>query len=216
MLTKKLTVAGALAACFTLTTPAIALEPGDILVRGGIGHVNPTEESDAIPGFAAGTKVEADSDTTFAFTLVYMLTSNVGLELLGSAPFEHDIDGAGGALAGAGTIGSTKHLPPTLSAQYYFNSSSNVRPYVGVGVNYTRFFDEELTGGGLAGADLDLDASWGLAAQAGVDVDLNDKWFVNGSVWYMNIESDATVAGATNFDVAIDPWVLFAGVGYKF
>ncbi|BAZ95281.1 outer membrane protein [Thiohalobacter thiocyanaticus] len=190
---------------------ANALEQGDILVRGGLGYIEPTGESDPT---GLGLNVEADSGASFAFTLTYMMTDHFGIELLGAAPFEHDVNVAENGIK----VGSTKHLPPTLTAQYYFQPSAKIRPYVGIGVNYTTFFDEDLESGVLPNSNLDLDDSFGLALQAGVDIDLNDRWFVNGSVWYMNIDTDASISGATNsnFEVAIDPMVLFAGIGYRF
>lgn len=194
---------------------ATALEQGDILVRGGVGHIDPSGESETF----GGNYVEADSGTTFAFTVSYMVTDRFGVELLGSAPFNHDIDGGGG-LSGLGEIGETKHLPPTLMAQYYFKPSASVRPYVGIGVNYTTFFDEDLNDPALSGLNLDLEDSVGLAFQAGVDIDITDRLFVNGSVWYMNIDTDASLSDgvnpSTDFEVAIDPVVLFAGIGYRF
>ena len=64
--------------------------------------------------------------------------------------------------------------------------------------------------------DLDLDDSWGLAGQAGVDYELENDWLLNASVWYINIEPDAKLTGLPSFDVEIDPWVFMLGVGKKF
>ncbi|HSH29936.1 MAG TPA: OmpW family outer membrane protein [Thiohalobacter sp.] len=190
---------------------ATALEQGDILVRGGLGYIQPTGESDPT---GLGLKVEADAAASFAFTLTYMATDHMGIELVGAAPFEHNIDVAENGIK----VGETKHLPPTLTAQYYFRPSAKVRPYVGIGVNYTTFFDEDLESSVLPNSNLDLDDSFGLALQAGVDIDLTGNWFLNGAVWYMDIDSDASIRGATttDFDVAIDPVVWFAGIGYRF
>ncbi|BCO32765.1 outer membrane protein W [Thiohalobacter sp. COW1] len=190
---------------------ANALEQGDILVRGGLGYVQPTSESEPT---GLGLNVEANDDMNFAFTLTYMATDHVGIELLGAAPFEHDVNVAENGL----NVGSTKHLPPTLTAQYYFQPSAKIRPYVGIGINYTTFFDEDLDPAVLPNSNLDLDDSIGLALQAGVDIDLTENWFLNGAVWYMDIDTDASIRGAANtdFEVGIDPVVLFAGIGYRF
>jgi len=108
------------------------------------------------------------------------------------------------------------------------------QPYFGLGVNYTVFFDEDVDNDlkntlgvlipGVDDADLDLDDSWGLAAQAGVDIPINDNWAVNLGVWYLDIDTEAEisakVAGQTvakvKFDVDIDPWVYNIGIAYKF
>jgi outer membrane protein len=61
---------------------------------------------------------------------------------LAATPFKHDV------LLGDSTeqikVGSVKHLPPTFSFQYHFMPDSKFRPYVGLGPNYTTFFDETL------------------------------------------------------------------------
>lgn len=207
----KTTVMTAALALATVAGPVSALEQGDILVRGGIGHVEPSSESEAT---GLGLNVEASNSTNFAFTVTYMATDHFGIELLGSAPYDHDINAAENGIK----VGETKHLPPTLMAQYYFQPSAKVRPYVGIGVNYTTFFDEDVETAVLGNSNLDLDDSFGLAFQAGVDIDISENWFVNGSVWYMDIDTDASISGATNrnFEVGIDPVVLFAGIGYRF
>lgn len=213
---------------------AQALEQGDWLGRIGATHVAPNDDTGTVAtpgGPVAGTELTVDADTSVGFTVVYMLTDRIGVELLASLPFEHDI-GPNAALAGttgSADIGSAKHLPPTLSLQYYFQPRAALRPYVGVGVNYTTFFDEEVRGG-LASAgygSLELEDSWGLAAQVGVDVDLGDRWFVNFDVRYIDISTEATVrersagsgalgATLTIDDIEIDPWIYTIAVGTTF
>ena len=220
-------------ALMLVTTTAFAHEAGSFIVRGGLAHVAPNDDSDAInipvspvvtlPG------VEVDSDTQLGLTFTYMLTDNVGLEVLASTPFEHDITVE---LAGI-PAGSTKHLPPTLSLQYFFGDASTAfRPYVGAGINSTIFFSEDVTPAlnsaldGIAGvpagtvaADLELDQSWGLAVQAGFDYELQDNWGLNAAIWYIDINTDATIRTPlpdVTFGVDIDPWVYMIGVSYKF
>ncbi len=205
-------VVGALLALgFAATAvPSHAVQKGDWLIRAGVGHVSPTGD-----GQSAAGKVEADSATNLAVNFTYMTTDNWGVELLGALPFKHDID-----LEGAGTVGETKQLPPTLILLYNFNPKSTMRFYAGAGLNYTTFFSEK-TSGALAGTDLKLDDSFGLAAEAGVDIDINKDMFFNASLWWMDIDTEAeiTSGGAPvvpKFDVNIDPWVLFVGVGWRF
>ncbi len=214
--------------------PAMALDQGDWIGRVGATRVVPNESSGPVTasgGPVAGTEINVDDDTRLGFTIGYMLTPHIGIELLGALPFEHDIspNATLAGVTGSGAIASTKHLPPTLSAQYYFRPKTSVRPYVGVGVNYTRFFDEKVRGG-LASAgygSLDLEDSWGLAGQVGVDVDVTRNWFVNFDVRYMSIDTKATVretstgSGAlgsvlTIDDVQIDPWVYTISIGTTF
>lgn len=189
--------------------PAHAVQAGDWLIRGGVGHVAPTGESDSDP-VGLGGKVEADSATNLAINFTYMLTDNMGVELLGALPFKHDI-----TYTGLDKVGETKQLPPTLILLYNFAPKSGVRPYAGIGLNYTTFFSEETTGA-LAGTSLKLDDSFGLAVEAGVDVDINKDWFFNASLWRMDIDTEADSSLLGKFDVSIDPWALFVGVGTRF
>jgi outer membrane protein len=68
----------------------------------------------------------------------------------------------------------------------------------------------------LDGTSLKLDDSFGLAVKAGVDVDINKDWFFNASLWRMDIDTEAESSLLGKFDVAIDPWALFVGVGTRF
>ena len=184
--------------------PATAVEKGDWLVRFGLANVNPNDGSSGVVADDAGG---VEDDTQLYIHATWMFSDNMGLDILGATPFTHDI-----TLDGAGKIGETKHLPPTVGVQYHFSPKSNVRPYVGAGINYTTFFSEEAT---AVITSLSLDDSWGLAVQAGVDVDINDNWFFNADLRYINIETTAET-NLGNIDVEIDPWVIGLGVGTTF
>lgn len=190
-----------------------AHQAGDIIVRAGAVVVAPSESSDPVATFG---EFQISNNTQLGLNFGYMLTDNFGVELLAATPFSHDV-----SLAGVGKIAETKHLPPTLVAQYYFgDAQSALRPYVGVGVNYTNFFDNEFTND-LNGAltDLSMSTSWGLAAQVGLDYQVNKNWLVNASVWYAQISSDVKfkLAGDTVvIDTDINPWVYMVSVGYTF
>ena len=194
---------------------AQALEQGDWIVRVGAAHVNPDASSNPLTNVAADARVDVGNDTQLGITLGYMYTDNIGIGLLAATPFKHDIKGAGD-IAGLGKIGETKHLPPTLTVQYHFTPGSSVRPYVGAGINYTNFFSEKTIG--LGDTKLKLDDSWGLAAEAGVDIDINDRWFLSGQLWYLDIDTKAKLTGAINDStkVSIDPWVVMIGIGTTF
>jgi outer membrane protein len=125
-------------------------------------------------------------------------------------PFSHDIN-----LNGSGKVAETKHLPPTLSQQYHFNPNGAWRPYVGAGLNYTVFFRGK-TVGALAGSDLELDPSWGLATQFGMDVDLGSDWFVNVDGRWFDIDTDAKLNGARIGTAAIDPYAFGLSIGRRF
>jgi outer membrane protein len=193
---------------------AFAVNQGDWLVRGGVGYVSPNDSSGDVSGFGVGSRVSVDDATNLTLTISYFLTPNVNVELLGALPFKHDIKGTG-SLASSGKIAETKELPPTLVLNYMFNPQSNIRPYVGAGLNDTTFFSTKTTGD-LAGTDMELDDSWGAAVDAGVDVDLNNDWFFNASIWYMDISTTASIDGTKAVDVDINPWALSVGIGTHF
>lgn len=215
---KKLT-ALILAAATLAPAASIAHEAGDFLFRAGTATVRPNVGGDdvKINGIGNLGTFGANNNTQLGLTFGYMITDNIGVELLAATPFEHKV-GTGIT----GDIATVKHLPPTLMAQYYFGSKEDkLRPYLGAGVNYTFFFDEKFNNNGKAAglSDLDLSSSWGFAAQAGMDYMLTDNWMLNGSVWWMNIESDVKFkAGDDNYKVKtrLDPFVFMFGVGYRF
>ena len=173
-------------------------EAGDFLVRVGASIVDPKSDNHPV--------VEVDSGSTLTFNGTYFMTDQWAVELLAALPFKHDIDAVGG-----GNIGETKHLPPTLSVQYHFMPNHPVRPYIGAGLNYTIFFEEDLDG-----ADLSLDNSFGWAAQIGVDIDLTESMFLNADVRYIDIEADAKVNSTSIGTVEIDPWVYGIHLGFRF
>lgn len=107
-------------------------------------------------------------------------------------------------------------------AQYYFRDKQDkLRPYLGIGLNYTTFFDEKFNNTGSAAGltDLSVKDSWGIAGQAGMDYMVSENWMLNMSVWWMNIESDVKFkAGGVEqtINTRLDPWVFMFGAGYRF
>lgn len=192
----------------TLATPALAHEAGDWLFKVGATQVRPKSNNGSV--LNGSVKLDVNNNVRPSFTVTYMATRNVGVELLGAWPFEHDIRGSG-----LGKIATTKHLPPTLSLQWHFLPDSTVQPYVGIGLNYTHFFDTK-TKGPLSGSSMKLKDSWGLAGQVGVDVKLNERWFMNADLRYIDISSKVKLDGQYIGKARIDPWVATIGVGYRF
>ena len=206
---------------------AFAHQAGDIIVRAGAATVDPQEDSSRISttetGKINGTSAGVGSSTQLGLTGTYMITDNVGIELLAATPFSHDISVKGLGAGIDGSFADVKQLPPTLSLQYYpMESSSAFQPYVGAGLNYTLFFSEELTSrqeaNGFSG--LSLDNSVGLAFQLGADYMLTDNILLNAAVWYIDIDTTATAThnalGKVKVDVDVDPFVYMVGLGYKF
>lgn len=202
---------------------AQAHQAGDVIVRAGAITVDPREDSSGIKagGMNLGGKATLDSNTQLGLNFAYMLTDDVGIELLAATPFSHDV-GVSGLGALDGRLGTIKHLPPTLSAIWYpMQNNSAFQPYLGAGVNFTWFFDEELSSRaeGIGFDGLRLDNSWGLAGQVGADFMLTENVMLNAQVRYIDISTTAktSVGGApVEVDVDVDPWVYMVGLGYKF
>ncbi|WPC75459.1 outer membrane protein OmpW [Vibrio porteresiae] len=198
------------------STNVLAHQQGDFFMRAGIASVIPLDDSEDITGTTS--KLAVNTNTQLGLTFDYMVTDHIGLSLLAATPFSHDISTD---LLNR-DIATTKQLPPTLMVEYYFNEpAAKWQPYAGVGVNYTTFFDAHFNNTGRAAglSDLDLDDSWGLAANIGVDYQVNDSWFVNASLWYANIETTAHYklgGDKVSTDVDINPVVFMASVGYTF
>jgi outer membrane protein len=191
-----------------LASPMVmAHEEGDFFMRAGLASVMPNESSEDV---ANTGELELSNDTQIGLTFTYMLTDNWAVELLAATPFTHDV-----STDGLGKVAEVSHLPPTLMGQYYFgDANSQYRPYVGAGVNYTTFFEEEGFGD-LEGTSVELDDSFGFAVHTGIDVTINDDWFVNASLWYLDINTDVETTVGT-FDTDIDPYVVMLGMGYTF
>lgn len=241
---KKTLIVAALA-LFSLD--AMAQSQGDWLVRLGLGYVSPDVDSQNLvfEGIELDTyQIDVDENIRPVVNFTYMASDRLGVELLAAWPFSHSVEGDG-ALAGLGKLGSTKHLPPTLSLQYHFRPDQTFRPYAGVGLNYTKFFDEQTTealhqgiigtsnaalGTDYAGGstDMSIGDSFGIALQLGADVALNDAWFVNFDLRWIDIEADAelrttTIDGngfevdlASRIKADIDPWVFSTAIGLRF
>jgi len=196
----------ALCTAVLLTTAAantaMAMDQGDWLIRAGASYINPKSNNHEI--------VSVDSKTGFTFNFSYFMTDAWAVEVLAAWPYKHDIE-----LRDGTKVGSTKQIPPTVSIQYHWAPDSVFQPYVGVGMNYTNFFDEKTTGL-LEGVDLDLDGSWGIAGDIGADIKLNDQWFLNVSIRYMDIETKAKLDGESIGKVKISPWIYGGHVGFRF
>lgn len=203
------TLAFALAATVAaVSTPVLGQSAGDWTVGIGVHQVAPKSSN----GSVAGNTLELDvrHNVRPTITAEYFVRDNLGIEVLAALPFEHDI-----RIKGLGKVGSTRHLPPVVSLQYHFAPGKKAQPFVGAGVNYTRFFRERTTGA-LVGSTLDLDASWGLALHAGVDIKLGNNGALRLDARWIDIESDVRLDGERIGTANIDPLVYGAAYVMKF
>ena len=144
----------------------------------------------------------------------YFFTKNIAVEAI-CCLSPHKIKGSK-ALAGVGEIGEALLFPPTIMLQYHFTNFGAFKPYVGVGVNWTHFFRTDASAGFNR---LNIDDSFGFAAQVGFDYMINRNWGINVDVKRIMIRPDATVRLGLvpiTAKVHIDPWVVGVGVTYRF
>ena len=218
----------AIALLSSLSTMALANQAGDILVRGGATMVSPDSGKAAIllgGNSDNGMSLSVDDNTQLGLNFVYFFDTNWAVELLAATPFTHDItihDPKSTLGVDGVKLAEVTQLPPTLSALYYFDTGTAFKPYVGVGINYTIFFDEEFESApkGLGLSNLELDGSFGYSVQVGADYDLGDNWSVNVSARYIDISTDATFAvGGDNIGKAavdVDPMVYSVSLAVAF
>lgn len=195
---------------------------GDFLVRLRGIVVAPNEKSGSVLPAFPGEKVSLDNAIAPEVDFTYMATNNIGFELI-AATTKHTASGRTGTTGTIGKLASTWVLPPTLTAQYHFMPEGKVRPYVGAGVNYTMFYNDKASNAleaAVGDTKVRLKDSFGWAVQAGLDIDLNEKMFLNLDVKYIDMDTtarlDTTAAGTQRVKINIDPIVVGAGVGFRF
>jgi len=188
-----------------LALPAVAADEGPWMVRGRVLNMNVDNGNE---NSVLTQKVTAENKTFPEVDFSYFFTRNIAAELILTYPQAHTIS------LGGTPIGSAKHLPPTLTVQYHFMPDSDFQPYVGAGVNYTRFMDVNLLNGAVT---LDND-SFGLAAQVGMDYRVAPNWYLNVDAKYVQIETNVKLAssGQTLTKLKIDPTLISVGIGYRF
>ena len=135
----------------------------------------------------------------------YFFSPNVAVELILTVPQKQTLTSSA-----IGKVGTFKHLPPTLLAQYHF-PMNGFKPYVGVGINYTRFSSVDL----LPGVTMDKD-SWGGALQVGVDIPLSKGVYLNLDLKKVMLGTDVKLGGAKIGEFKVDPLLIGVGLGWRF
>ena len=190
--------ASATALALTAAMPASAQDAGTMTLAFGLGYVRPQDDNGPLAG---PTPLEIGDNTRPTVAFEYFIRDNLGLEVLAATPFKH-------ALYSSGTyIGATKHLPPTVSLNYHIPTGGKLTPFVGAGINYTVFFQEQSPLGSLK-----IDDSFGFALHAGADFAISDKGAIRADLRYIQIEPDVTLNGTAMGKAKINP--LVAGIAY--
>lgn len=175
---------------------------------------------DAI-GLPAGTQAKANDNVTPTVAIEYFVANNISVETIAGVT-QHDVDGRG-ALAGAELVANTKIVPATVTLKYHFGSEGGIRPYVGAGPSYFIFISEKPGAAtrALGATRQQMNDKLGLALQAGIDVPVNDKGLsvtLDAKRYFLR-PTARWFAGQTEVlrtRHKLDPWVISAGVAFRF
>jgi outer membrane protein len=202
---------------------AAGSDDGNVMVRVLGTVVDPDTDATVKVGGAKfpGADAEASTEVIPALTLSYFFNKNLAVELF-CCFSKHEIDGKG-SIAFLGEIADTWIFPPALTLQYHFTGMGAWKPYVGAGTQYIAFFDEGEGKNLLGATSVSIDDAWGFTLQAGLDVGLGNGWSLNFDVkktWLdttVTWHNTAAFAGANVVgDADLDPWIVSAGLGYRF
>jgi outer membrane protein len=209
-------IAAAIAAALGAATQARSFELDNVTARVRAIYIDPAEKSDAISALNVpkdGINVEKKWAPDLDFE--YGFTQHFGVELLLTIPQKHEVK-ATQANGNVVPLGSVTHLPPTLTAKYYFLTDT-IRPYVGAGINATWFTKNDLSVGGTGVTKLGADStSFGPAWQAGIDISLSGAWSLSLDAKKVRISNDVSLNGTKLSSVDVSPWIIGVGVGYRF
>lgn len=211
----------AAASALGATAEPARAEAGQTFVRVRAIMVAPNETSGPIlPAFSA-ERVKISNSAMPEVDITHMISDHVGFELI-AATTKHRASGKTGTTGSIGRLASTWVLPPTLTAQYHLNPEGKVRPYVGAGVNYTLFYSEKPSAAleaAVGQTHVKMKSSFGWAAQAGIDIDISKRTFLNLDVKYIDIDTTARLAttgiGTQRVKVHLDPFVVGIGIGFR-
>ncbi len=202
-------IAAAVLATLSLTGVAMGsavAQESPWLVRVRAVHLDTADKSDPVGGAGASDRLTISDKTIPEFDVSYFFTPNLAAELVLTYPQKHDVylDGT--------SIGTFKHLPPSLLLQYHFTPTAPLKPYVGAGINYTTISKVRLLNGQ---GSLEHD-SVGLVLQAGVDYAIDKQWSLNFDIKKAQLRSDVMIGGVKVSRVKVDPLMIGVGVGYRF
>ncbi len=157
---------------------------------------------------ATGLGLTVNNKTIPEVDVTYFFNKNMAAELVLTVPQKQTVN----STVLAADIGTFKHLPPTLTLQYHFDGSSDMKPYVGAGVNYTQITQVNLLSGG---ANIDSH-SWGTALQAGIDFPIDKNLSFNIDIKKVLINTNVYVGGVNNGVLKLNPTLMGLGLGYRF
>jgi outer membrane protein len=222
------------------TTSAFAYQKGDFIIRTGYASIVPDEKSDVLSLDGIGdvgnllgttTGLTTDNSSTVAVAFTYMLSESWGLNTIVAPPPEHNVYAEGLEPLGVSKLGTYKYVPAILALQYYIPTGTRFEPYLGLGVNYTYFFDEQTvdsldTSLYASDTELEIDSGFGWVAQVGLDYRIDDNWVLSAAAYYIDLETDAELNitdtallggnASLKTSAELNPMIYMLSVGYNF
>ena len=214
----------------------------------GPSSAAPLQSSSALGTFTSpGTGGQIHNTFTAELSTTYFVTDNIALDLVTGIPPKLKLYaqgtvapfGPGGPSLGLGNLqplATTRSWPPVLFLKYFFgNAQTKLRPFVGIGANYTWYSHTELNPtfsgalqqvagpGGQVKAS--LSPSWNPAFAAGASYNFSKNWYATARVTYLPLKTNATVSSvaangqtvlSNTTHIKADPWISFVGIGYRF
>ncbi|MEO6102262.1 MAG: OmpW family outer membrane protein [Pseudoxanthomonas sp.] len=162
------------------------------------------------PDSDPATGLDIDGATAPTLSASWYFNDHMAVELWGAADkFNHRVRGP------EGKIGTVEQQPIALSGQYHFRDADAVmRPFVGLGYYESNFSNEDISGNG---PHVGLETAKGAIATAGMDFNINSRWFARTDLRYMQGDTDVQLAGeSTGQNLTLDPWTLGVGIGARF
>lgn len=206
--------------------PAMAQDrAGDVQLKLVGTAVLPDGEIDEVTvdavGLPAGTDTKASDNVVPTLAVEYFVTDTFSIETIAGTT-QHDVDAVSGFAPGTELVSDALLLPATVTAKAHFDAGG-IKPYVGAGVAYFIWLDVEPGAAvvPLGVTDTDLTDEFGFVLQGGIDIPVGDdgfgvtfdakRYFIGTTAqWFAN---DALVIET---DHNLDPWVLSAGLSYRF
>jgi outer membrane protein len=224
---KKTLLCAGTAAIAMLASPAMAQdEAGDFQVKVLATAVLPDGNIDEVNvdlvGVTAGLETRASDNYVPTIAAEYFLTENFSIETIAGVT-QHDVDATAGLPVGTELVSDGLLLPATVTGKAHFDAGG-VKPYIGAGVAYFIWLDVDDGAAGtipLGVTDTTLSDEFGFVLQAGVDVPVGDQGFgvtFDAKRYFIGTTASWFVGDTVviSNDHDLDPWVLSAGVSYRF
>jgi outer membrane protein len=224
---KKILLASVATVAFAV--PALAHEPGEVILRAGAAYQDPDQSINT--GYS---KLKENGMTQLGASATFMVAPHIGLGVTATTPFSYTLRDRRihtNQSYDHHRIGNVYQYSPTIGAQFFFlNAASRVQPYIGAGINYTTY-DTDIShkAKDYGYKKIKMDSSWGWALQLGVDVSFSKQWLLSASVQRLEAEGDGKITcrshssnhrpnlcSESKWSADIDPWIYSLGVGFKF